>query len=48
MIQKKQISVDVLIADSPWFGVTFQEDKPYVIEQIQKLTNQGIYPQKLW
>lgn len=48
MIQKQQISVDVLIADSPWFGVTYQEDKPYVIDKIQKLTNQGIYPPKLW
>lgn len=48
MILKGQASVDVLNADSPWFGVTYQEDKPYVIEQIQKLTNQGVYPAKLW
>jgi len=48
MIQKKQISVEVLIADSPWFGVTYKEDKPYVIDQIQKLTNEGVYPEKLW
>jgi UTP-glucose-1-phosphate uridylyltransferase len=48
MIQKKQISVEVLTAHSPWFGVTYQEDKPFVIEQIQKLTDQGIYPEKLW
>lgn len=48
MIQKGQISVEVLTADSPWFGVTYKEDKQYVIEQIQKLTNQGIYPEKLW
>lgn len=48
MIQKGQISVEVLAADSPWFGVTYQEDKPHVIKQIQKLTNQGIYPEKLW
>ena len=48
MILKGQASVDVLTADSPWFGVTYKEDKPYVIEQIQKLTDQGIYPAKLW
>lgn len=48
MILKGQASVDVLAADSPWFGVTYQEDKPFVIEQIQKLTNQGVYPSKLW
>ena len=48
MIKTGQICVEVLHADSPWFGVTYQEDKPFVIEQIQNLTNQGIYPEKLW
>lgn len=48
MIKTGQINVEVLKADSPWFGVTYKEDKPYVIDQIQNLTNQGIYPEKLW
>ena len=38
----------VLHADSPWFGVTYPEDKSFVVEQIRKLTDQGIYPEKLW
>jgi len=48
MINKGQANVEVLKADSPWFGVTYQDDKPFVIEQIQKLTDQGVYPEKLW
>ncbi|MDP2890420.1 MAG: sugar phosphate nucleotidyltransferase [Bacteroidota bacterium] len=48
MIRAGQTKVEVLKADSPWFGVTYQEDKPFVIEQIQKLTDQGVYPDKLW
>jgi hypothetical protein len=48
MIKRDLISVDVLAADSPWFGVTYKEDKPYVIDQLLNLTNAGIYPQKLW
>lgn len=48
MIKTGKANVEVLQADSPWFGVTYQEDKPYVIEQIQKLTDQGVYPEKLW
>jgi len=48
MIKTGKAKVEVLKADSPWFGVTYQEDKPFVIEQIQKLTEQGIYPEKLW
>jgi UTP-glucose-1-phosphate uridylyltransferase len=48
MIKSGKAKVEVLKADSPWFGVTYQEDKPFVIEQIQKLTDQGVYPDKLW
>ncbi len=48
MIQNGQVEVEVLKADSPWFGVTYKDDKPFVIEQIRKLTNQGVYPEKLW
>ena len=38
----------VLKADSPWFGVTYKEDKPYVTSEIQKLKDAGIYPKYLW
>lgn len=48
MIKTGKAKVEVLKADSPWFGVTYLEDKPFVIEQIQKLTDQGVYPEKLW
>lgn len=48
MIQRKQVKVEVLRADSPWFGVTYKDDKPFVVEQIQQLTAKGIYPAKLW
>ncbi len=48
MINQGQANVEVLKAESPWFGVTYKEDKPFVVEQIQKLTDQGIYPEKLW
>ncbi len=48
MIRQQQAVVEVLKADSPWFGVTYQEDKPFVVDQIQKLTDLGVYPKKLW
>ena len=31
-----------------WFGVTYREDRPRVIEGIRKLVAQGKYPEKLW
>ena len=48
MIDEGKASVKVLEADSPWFGVTYKEDKPFVIEKIQKLIDAGEYPEKLW
>jgi len=48
LIQNGLVNVEVLSADSPWFGVTYKEDKPFVVQQIKELTEQGVYPQKLW
>ncbi len=48
MIRRGQVCVEVLRAGSPWFGVTYKEDKPFVVEQIKHLTDQGVYPAKLW
>jgi len=33
----------VLTADSPWFGVTYPEDKARVVADIKKLTDAGLY-----
>ena len=40
--------VQVLYSKSSWFGVTFKEDKSYVVQQIQNLVNSGFYPHKLF
>jgi UTP-glucose-1-phosphate uridylyltransferase len=48
MIQEKKAKVKVLKADSPWFGVTYKEDKPRVVAKINKLIEQGEYPEKLY
>ncbi len=41
-------TVKVLEATDQWFGVTYKEDKPFVIDKIKNLTNKGQYPDKLW
>jgi hypothetical protein len=38
----------VLRSDAKWFGVTYKEDKPLVIEKLAQLIKAGIYPEKLW
>lgn len=48
MIQEKKATVKVLKADSPWFGVTYKEDKPRVVAKINKLIEEGEYPEKLY
>lgn len=41
-------TVKVLEATDQWFGVTYKEDKPLVINKIKELTREGQYPEKLW
>ncbi|MGQ7869182.1 nucleotidyltransferase family protein [Sunxiuqinia sp. sy24] len=48
LIQSGEVKAEVLHADSPWFGVTYPEDKDYVVEQVKQLTEKGAYPEKLW
>ncbi len=48
MIQEKNARVKILEANSPWFGVTYKEDKPFVVEKIGSLIAKGDYPEKLF
>ncbi len=48
MVRAKEASVKVLSSADKWFGVTYKEDKPFVMDSIQKLKDQGVYPEKLW
>ena len=47
-IDKKIASVEVLSTVAKWYGVTYKEDKEQVVESIQKLVDDNIYPNKLW
>ncbi len=48
MIHNGEIKVKRISTDSNWFGVTYQEDKPVVVEKIAKLIESGVYPAQLW
>jgi len=48
LIQSGREEVYVLRSDANWFGVTYKEDKPYVMGEIQKLVDGDVYPQKLF
>ena len=38
----------VLPTESSWFGVTYREDKPFVVDAIRKLVDAGEYPARLF
>ena len=42
------IRTKVIECDSPWFGVTYIEDKPIVKGRIAQLIADCIYPEHLW
>jgi hypothetical protein len=48
LIREKKAHVKVLRSPDAWFGVTYKEDKPFVVESIRKLVAKGVYPEKLW
>ena len=48
LIDNKECVVKVLSSEDEWFGVTYKEDKPIVVEKFEKFKEEGIYPEKLW
>jgi len=48
LIRSGAVQTKVLRADSPWFGVTYPDDKAFVTAQIRQLVEQGQYPENLW
>ena len=48
LIARGQSRIKVLPTSSRWFGVTYREDRPRVIESVRKLISAGEYPEKLW
>jgi hypothetical protein len=48
LVKSGHVRCRVLRSNAAWFGVTYREDRPFVIEGIQKLITRGDYPAKLW
>ncbi len=48
LLQEKKISVRVLTTNDKWFGVTYKEDKPVVVESFRKLIDAGVYQSDLF
>jgi len=48
LIRRGEKCVEVLPTRSTWFGVTYREDRPLVVESINRLVRRGEYPERLW
>ena len=48
LVRAGRLGVDVMEAPGPWFGLTHADDRPLVVDGLQALTEQGVYPSPLW
>jgi UTP-glucose-1-phosphate uridylyltransferase len=48
LIREGRARVKVLPTPCHWFGVTYREDRPVVMENIRTLIRAGAYPERLW
>ena len=48
MMSQGLIDIEVIPADSRWFGVTYYDDKTQAVETLKELTDKGDYPTPLW
>lgn len=48
LIKDGTATCEVLDTTSKWFGVTYPEDRPEVVEKFKKLGEAGVYPEKMF
>jgi dTDP-glucose pyrophosphorylase len=47
-IKSGEIKIRVLMSNERWFGITYREDKPFVVESIRKMVREGVYPPRIY
>lgn len=48
LLEEKKARVRVLSSPDKWYGVTYKEDKPIVVNALAQMRKNGIYPENLW
>ena len=48
LLAAEKATVTVLTSADKWYGVTYKEDKPFVVAAIKNMKENGLYPEKLW
>lgn len=48
LLEEDRAAAAVLKSADKWYGVTYKEDKPVVVEAINRMKEEGLYPEHLW
>ncbi|MBU3839748.1 MAG: nucleotidyltransferase [Candidatus Ruminococcus intestinipullorum] len=48
LLSQGRATVSVLESEDKWYGITYKEDKPMVVDALQSLKDKGVYSQALW
>ena len=48
LLGEDKATVAVLTSKDKWYGVTYKEDKPVVVEAMKRMMENGTYPKHLW
>jgi hypothetical protein len=47
-VKNGMITIQILETNAKWFGVTYREDKPFVVDSINRMVRDGIYPSSIY
>jgi hypothetical protein len=47
-VQQRLIRIRMLETAAAWMGITYAEDKAWVVAEIRRMINEGVYPEKLF
>jgi len=47
-VKSGEIKIKILMTNERWFGVTYRDDKPFVVESLKKMIRKGIYPARIY
>ena len=48
LLSEGKATVTVLTSKDKWYGVTYKEDKPLVMQALQGMKDEGVYPEEIW
>jgi dTDP-glucose pyrophosphorylase len=47
-VKNGKITIQILMSNERWFGVTYREDKPFVVDSINRMVREGVYPSSIY